>query len=190
MTRPRSIINPSRDKITFWCLFAAQAAGAQILLWVALPIYRSLLDDRPSGADAREIAMVIVAVAFMQAAYWCAFHLQPGLRFRRNIVLGHVLLWLGELRFFFPSALAAVILIDRFKEARLVPWKLPERRALLQVVGKRVDLSEGDEWNERERRSRIVLIAAAGCIDESDLYHRFESCVSNLGIRRNPNQPE
>ena len=55
----------------------------------------------------------------------------------------------------------------------------PERRALLQVVGKRVDLSEGDAWGERERLTRIVLIAAAGGIDESDLYHRLESCVSN-----------
>jgi len=124
MTRPRSIINSSRDKITFWCLFAAQAAGAQIVLWVGLPIYRSLLSDRPSGAYAREIAIVIAAVTIMQAAYWYAYHVQPRLRFRRNIVLGHVLLWLGELCFFFPSALAAVILFDRLKEARLVPWKL------------------------------------------------------------------
>jgi hypothetical protein len=121
----------SRDHATFWCLFAAQAAGAQIIFWVGLPIYRSLLSDRPGGADAREIAIVIAAVAFMQAAYWCAFHLQPRVCFRRNIVLGHVLLWLGEFCFFFPSALAALIVFDRFEQLEIVPWKLCVLAAML-----------------------------------------------------------
>jgi len=38
----------------------------------------------------------------------------------------------------------------------------PDHRAVLHVVGKRVDLALDDAWGERERRSRIVLIAAAG----------------------------
>jgi hypothetical protein len=42
-----------------------------------------------------------------------------------------VLLWLGELCFFFPSALAAVILFDRPEKVRLVPWKLCVLAAML-----------------------------------------------------------
>ena len=38
----------------------------------------------------------------------------------------------------------------------------PERRAILQVVGKRVDISLEDEWGERPRRTQIVLIGTTG----------------------------
>jgi G3E family GTPase len=54
----------------------------------------------------------------------------------------------------------------------------PDRRAVLQVVGKRVDLTLDDAWGARERRTRIVLIATAGGIDAQDLQARFLSCVS------------
>ena len=54
----------------------------------------------------------------------------------------------------------------------------PQRRAVLQVVGRRVDISFQEEWGHRERRTQIVAIGAAGCIDASLLEKTFASCLS------------
>jgi G3E family GTPase len=54
----------------------------------------------------------------------------------------------------------------------------PERRAVLQVVGKRVEISLHDEWGERIPRTQIVTIGAVGSIDEEVLRSRFEQCFA------------
>ena len=53
----------------------------------------------------------------------------------------------------------------------------PERRAILQVVGGRIDISLQDEWNDRSRRTRIVVIGAPGAIDEEALRAALAQCV-------------
>jgi G3E family GTPase len=52
------------------------------------------------------------------------------------------------------------------------------RRAVLQVVGRRVDISLQDEWGRRAPRTQIVAIAAAGSIDAGLLEKTFASCIS------------
>jgi G3E family GTPase len=54
----------------------------------------------------------------------------------------------------------------------------PRRRAVLQVVGRRVDISLQDEWGQRAPRTQIVAIAAAGSIDADLLEKTFTSCIS------------
>jgi G3E family GTPase len=54
----------------------------------------------------------------------------------------------------------------------------PERRAVLQVVGRRVDISLEDEWEKRRPRTQIVAIGACGAIDQEALRHRFAQCLS------------
>jgi G3E family GTPase len=54
----------------------------------------------------------------------------------------------------------------------------PQRRAVLQVVGRRVDVSLQDEWGQRAPRTQIVAIGAAGSIDASLLEKTFASCIS------------
>jgi G3E family GTPase len=54
----------------------------------------------------------------------------------------------------------------------------PKRRAVLQVVGRRVDISLQDEWGQHAPRTRIVAIGAAGSIDASLLEQTFASCIS------------
>jgi G3E family GTPase len=54
----------------------------------------------------------------------------------------------------------------------------PQQRAVLQVVGRRVDISLQEEWGERARRTQIVAIGAAGGIDASLLERTFASCIS------------
>jgi G3E family GTPase len=55
----------------------------------------------------------------------------------------------------------------------------PERRAVLQVVGRRVDISIQDEWGQRAPRTQIVAIGAAGSIDATLLEKSFASCISD-----------
>jgi G3E family GTPase len=51
----------------------------------------------------------------------------------------------------------------------------PERRAVLQVVGKRVDISLQDVWGERKPRTQIVAIGTAGGIDAVELRSQIET---------------
>ena len=54
----------------------------------------------------------------------------------------------------------------------------PDRRAVLQVVGKRVDLSLENEWGERTPRTQIVAIGAPGALDSAALREKFDGCVA------------
>jgi G3E family GTPase len=54
----------------------------------------------------------------------------------------------------------------------------PQRRAVLQVVGRRVDISIQEEWGQRAPCTQIVAIGAAGSIDASLLDKTFASCIS------------
>jgi G3E family GTPase len=54
----------------------------------------------------------------------------------------------------------------------------PDQPVVLQIVGRRVDVSLQANWGERKRRTRIVAIGAVGSIDASSLEKTFASCVS------------
>ena len=54
----------------------------------------------------------------------------------------------------------------------------PQRRAVLQVVGRRVDISVQGEWDQRVPRTQIVAIGAAGSIDARLLEETFTACIS------------
>ena len=52
----------------------------------------------------------------------------------------------------------------------------PGRQTILQVVGKRVDIAFGDEWNGREPRTRIIAIGAHDGLDGASLREVFDKC--------------
>jgi G3E family GTPase len=54
----------------------------------------------------------------------------------------------------------------------------PNRRAVLQVVGRRVDISIQEEWDLRVPRTQIVVIGAARSIDTRLMEGIFTSCIS------------
>jgi G3E family GTPase len=54
----------------------------------------------------------------------------------------------------------------------------PDRRAVLQVVGRRADVTLDDEWGERSPRTQIVAIGAPGSIDARALTEQFEACLN------------
>jgi len=55
----------------------------------------------------------------------------------------------------------------------------PERRAVLQVVGRRADVALGEAWGEKTQSTQIVAIGAPGSIDNDELTAIFESCVAD-----------
>jgi G3E family GTPase len=54
----------------------------------------------------------------------------------------------------------------------------PRRRVVLQVVGRRVDISLEEEWGHRTPRTQIVAIGAAGSIDTNQLDATVTSWLS------------
>ena len=65
----------------------------------------------------------------------------------------------------------------------------PQRRAVLQVVGRRVDISLQEEWGERTPRTQIVAIGAAGSIDAGMMERTFASCISVANAERDSSLP-
>ncbi len=57
----------------------------------------------------------------------------------------------------------------------------PDRRFVLQSVGRRSEITEGDGWGNRPHRSQIVAIAVEGGIDGETLSRSFERCLSDSG---------
>ena len=58
----------------------------------------------------------------------------------------------------------------------------PDRRAVLQVVGRRADVALFDEWGERKPHTKIVAIGAPGSLDTKALTVEFESCISKTVV--------
>ncbi len=126
-------MNASRNKVLIWCLLAVEAAGSQAILWSGIPIYRRL-STGIEGAGSSNFVWAAMVVIVMQVAHWLAFRLRPQLRFRRNVFLGYVLVFIGELSMFFINALAVVILIDRGAELEFVLLKVLVLVALLFAI--------------------------------------------------------
>jgi G3E family GTPase len=53
----------------------------------------------------------------------------------------------------------------------------PEKRAVLQVVGRRSDVSLYDDWGDSQPLTQIVAIGAPNSMDEANLTALFEGCV-------------
>ena len=58
----------------------------------------------------------------------------------------------------------------------------PNRRVVLQVVGRRSDVSLEDEWGDQGPRTQIVAIGAPDGIDETQLTAMFAGCVREAVI--------
>ena len=117
-------MNGSASKHLFWCAIIAQVVGAQVFFWDALPDYRELTAGEVVVGTPGDFALAMFGLVVMQSAYWYARRLQPQVRFGRRVVLGHVLLCVSEVSFFFVSALATVAMFDHWRRSQFVFWKL------------------------------------------------------------------
>jgi hypothetical protein len=111
------------QKPLFWGAIIAQVVGAQVFFWDALPDYQQLTAGGDVVGTPRDFVVAVFGLALMQSAYWYARRLQPKIRFRHRVVLGHALLCVSEVSFFFVSALATVAAFDHWKRSHFVLWK-------------------------------------------------------------------
>jgi G3E family GTPase len=56
----------------------------------------------------------------------------------------------------------------------------PSKRYALQIVGRRTEISELDEWGKRTPRTQIVAIGALGGIDARELSDKFDACLEQF----------
>ena len=100
-----------RPKVKLYLLlFAIQITGAIAFVWQQLPEFEQVVINpgRQLPHDAFSDLMTVGVFCLMQLAFWCRLFYVP-IPFRRpNIVLSHVLLFLGRLSFIFGSALFSV----------------------------------------------------------------------------------
>jgi hypothetical protein len=113
-------------------LLAFEVAGAVIILWHGVPIYRSLLEETfVYRTDAAVIAWAAVGTLLIQAPYWIStlrvFRL---LSVPPHIFVGHAVMFLARLNFVFVSGLFSAAVIVRAADIEFVAW----RAALLGAV--------------------------------------------------------
>jgi hypothetical protein len=117
-------MNGLSTKTVFWYAIVAQVAGAQVFFWDALPDYRELTAGEVVVGSPEDFVLAVFGLVVMQSAYWYARRLQPRVRFGHRVFLGHVLLCVSEVSFFFVSALATVAMFDHWRRSQFVLWKL------------------------------------------------------------------
>src|SRR5262245_19632543 len=104
--------NHSTRPAVFWCTIATQVVGAQIFFWDALPDYRAFTAGTSGVASPEDFSVAALGILLMQLGYWPARRLQFQMHFRHRVILGHVLLCVSALSFFFIAALATVAVFD------------------------------------------------------------------------------
>ena len=107
-----------------WLLFTAETMGALIILWNGVPIHqRLLMGSTADQASPRVFVLGAVAIILIQSAYWIRLRRLPPLRFKRQLVLGHAIQFLGRLSFVFIGGLFSVVFFTRFEELEFSIWK-------------------------------------------------------------------
>jgi len=56
--------------------------------------------------------------------------------------------------------------------------EVADKRAIVQMVGKRVTIAKGEPWGKTRPSSQIVAIAVAGGLDPAALDARFSTCIA------------
>ena len=103
-----------------------------MILWNAVPIHqRLLMGHTAQQADPRIFVLGAVAVILIQSAYWIRLRCFPPLRFKRQLVLGHAIQFLGRLSFVFIGGMFGVVFFTRFQQLEFSVWKVSVLLAVL-----------------------------------------------------------
>lgn len=94
-------------------LLTVQSAGAAIVYWYTLPLYRQTVaaplefEPRPLERTAYSLA----AVVLIQVPYWIGYRLRPPLPRLVNAPLGHALLFLARLNFLLAASIYSFVFV-------------------------------------------------------------------------------
>ena len=115
-----------------WLLFATESLGALIILWHGVPIYRRLLmgvTNEQAGANV--FLWASIGVTVIQVSYWIRLQCFPPPRFKRRLILGHAIQFLGRLSFVFIGGMFGVVFFTRFQQLEFSVWKASVLLAVL-----------------------------------------------------------
>src|SRR5262249_19761156 len=119
-------------KSLYALLLAVQTAGALIILWKGIPIYRQIVADASQHEpQTGTFLWTLAAVALIQTAYWLRLRLHPTLPKGSNALLGHVLPFLARLSLIFTTSSFSVIFFAQPKGLNLPPSRFPALVAVL-----------------------------------------------------------
>jgi hypothetical protein len=107
-------------------LFALQTAGAALLFWQVLPIYRQALAN--SNIYDSSTIVSLVGGVLIQFGYWINYRTRPPQPRLCNAVAGHILLFAARLTFLLPSAIFSFLFITK-------ALQMPVARYLAIVFG-------------------------------------------------------
>jgi len=108
-----------------WLLFIAESTGALMILWNGVPIHqRLLMGSTAQQAGPSVFVLGALAVILIQSTYWIRLRCFPPLRFKRHLVLGHAIQFLGRLSFVFIGGMFSVVFFTRFEELEFSIWKV------------------------------------------------------------------
>jgi hypothetical protein len=111
--------------VLYTALLATQTLGVAIILWRGVPIYQLIIKNPgPQVLDLQTIVSALLAVTFIQIAYWIRQSLIPTLKFRPNIVLCHLILFVGRLSFVFGTAIFSAIVYLKLPNISISPFRI------------------------------------------------------------------
>jgi hypothetical protein len=129
-------IDEQPKAFNYLLVLAIQISGAMLFVWQQLPEFRQIAVNpgRQLPYDSVSDLVTVGDLFVMQVSFWYRLLYIP-IPFRRpNMVLNHVLLFLGRLSFIFGSALFAVVVFRHLPElGRETDILLAARRGIILV---------------------------------------------------------
>jgi hypothetical protein len=99
-------------------LLVLELCGAAVVLWHGVPIYRELLAGNFNQAEPLVRLWVAVATALIQAGYWLRYLHQASPSLPRQVLAGHVLMFLARLNLIFTGGVFSAVFFVRFDQAK------------------------------------------------------------------------
>jgi hypothetical protein len=110
---------------TYFCCFGLQALGFGIVLVNGVPIYRQIASDFSHHEPQPGVLWwALGAVLLMQTAYWLRVRWQPALPHGKQILLAHLVAFVGRLSFILGSSTFSVLFLVRYAELSLPPHRV------------------------------------------------------------------
>jgi ABC-type sugar transport system permease subunit len=121
----------ARGRWRYFSLFGLQTIGAAMVYWTGLSSYRQILAD-PASRETHPWTFVwsLSGIALMQIAYWVSHHASLPLPKFRNVLLGHVILFLARMGFVLPTSVFGFVFLAQRSE-----FDIPVFRCLVILLG-------------------------------------------------------
>jgi len=98
----------------YWSLFGLESAGMGTILYLAVPVYRKLLEEPAETHPGRPVLVpLLFVVLVMQFCYWFKWSKRPPLGKLNHPLLGHLLLFASRLSFIFAGSTLSLALFRR-----------------------------------------------------------------------------